>query len=338
MHVSAASSVQSPTPSVARTGRPLLLTAAVALGVLVLLVEAYALLSWVGTGDASHTGTGADKVPTSMVVSVRIAEIGAWVVAIWVLNRFLIRPWRREGHLTSDGIVLCVCTTLFWLDPLYQYSRSWSNYNAAFVNLGSWAQLPGAGNDHARLFPEGLIFGSALYVAMVFGGMATGNAFMHALGRRFPSMTGRQLAAACLAFLFAVDIVLEGFVFVRLGLYVFPGATGPMINKGHFYQYPLTYAACVTVTWWAWSCLRFFKDDKGNTIAERGVERLNLTPRRERGVRFLAIAGVMHVGGLLLFVLPMNLISLHEGTVPADFQHRSYLLGGLCYPNVECAL
>jgi hypothetical protein len=44
----------------------------------------------------------------------------------------------------------------------------------------------------------------------------------------------------------------------------------------------------------------------------------------------------MHALGLLCFVLPMNLISLNSGTVPADFQHRSYLLGGLCYPNVEC--
>lgn len=328
-------------PSTSRTtgprGRPKLVLAAVALGVLILSFEAYAFLSWIGNGEATPTTKGPDEVPTSMVVGTRVAEIGAWAVGFWVLWQFMIKPWRREGHITSDGIFLCVCTTLFWLDPLYQYSRSWSNYNAEFVNLGSWTQLPFAPNDNAHLFPEALIFASALYVAMVFGGMAVGNWFMHKLAARFPAMRGWQLALACLAFLFVIDVVLEGLIFVRLGLYVFPSAGGPMINDGHYYQFPLLYAMCVTLTWWVWSCLRYFKDDRGNTIAERGIEQLNLSPRRERGVRFLAIAGVMHVLGLLVFVLPMNLISIHhDGEVPADFQNRSYLLGGLCYPNVEC--
>lgn len=335
--MNAVPTVQAP-PRVPRSaGRSRLVVAAATVGVLILAFEAYAIGSWIGNGEATPTTKGPDEVPTSMVVSTRVAEIGAWIVAIWVLNRFLVQPWRREGHITSDGIFLAVCATLFWLDPLYQYSRSWSNYNAEFVNLGSWAQLPFAPNEHAHLFPEGLIFGSALYIAMVFGGMAVGNWFMHTLARHFPALRGWHLAGACLLFLFAIDIVLEGLIFVRLGLYVFPGAGGPMINDGHYYQFPLLYALCVTLTWWVWSCLRYFKDDRGNTIAERGIEHLNLSPRRERGVRFLAIAGVMHVLGLLVFVLPMNLISIHhDGEVPADFQNRSYLLGGLCYPAVEC--
>jgi hypothetical protein len=334
--MNAVSTARAPAPSTGRGERPRIVIVAATLGALILAFEAYAFSSWIGDGQASRTGAGPDSIPTSMVVTARVAEIGAWALALWVLNRFLVQPWRREGHLTSDGIFLCVCATLFWLDPLYQYSRSWSNYNAAFVNLGSWAQLPGAPNEHAHQFPEALIFGSALYVAMVFGGMATGNWFMRTLGRRYPAMKGRHLAIACFVFLYAIDIVLEGFVFVRLGCYVFPAANGPMINEGHYYQFPLTYATCVVLTWWVWSCLRYFKDDKGNTLAERGVERLGLSGRPERGVRFLAIAGVMHALGLLCFVLPMNLISLHEGKVPADFEHRSYLLGGLCYPNVEC--
>jgi hypothetical protein len=165
---------------------------------------------------------------------------------------------------------------------------------------------------------------------MVFGGMAAAGAFMSALRRRRPSLPNWLVAAACFAFLFAVDVVLEGLVFVRLGLYVFPGASGPMLFKGHYYQFPFDYSVCVTITWWAWSCIRYFRDDQGRTVVERGIDRLRLTGPRRTGVRFLALAGILHLSGLVLFVLPMNLRGLHADPWPDGFRGRSYLWAGLC--------
>ena len=302
-----------------------------------LTVETYAIWRWILSGEAERTLGGPDPIPGWMTITAHTTEILCWAVSAWILWRFLIRPWRREGRITFDGIVILVCATLFWLDPLYQYTRPWSNYNAVFFNLGSWARLPGAPNQSANLFPEPLIFASSLYIAMVFGGMAAAGAFMSALRRRWTHLSRAALAGACLLFLFAVDVVLEGLVFVRMGLYVFPGASGPMLFKGRYYQFPFDYSICVTVTWWAWSCIRYFRDDQGRTIVERGIERLRVTGARRTGLRFLALAGALQLSGLLLFVLPMNLRGLHASPWPDDFRKRSYLHAGLCSgPVVPC--
>ena len=313
-----------------RSGRVAPATVWAAIGAAILAVETFAIVRWIASGEATHTTSGPDPIPTATRVAAHSIEVICWTLSAWILWRFLIRPWRRDGRITFDGIVILVCATLFWLDPLYQYTRPWSNYNAVFLNLGSWAHLPGAPNHHASLFPEPLIFASSLYIAMVFGGMAAAGAFMSSVQRRRPGLPKWAVAGACLLFLFAVDVVLEGLVFVRLGLYVFPGAHGPMLFKGHYYQFPFDYSICVTVTWWAWSCLRYFRDDQGRTIAER---RGSGRP----GARFLALAGILQLSGLVLFVLPMNLRGLGARPWPADFRHKSYLWAGLCSgPAVPC--
>jgi hypothetical protein len=322
-----ARSARSAGPSGSRRLQPALVWAGI--GAVILAVETFAIGRWIVSGEATRTPAGPDPVPGWMSVAAHTVEVVCWALSAWILWRFLIKPWRRDRRITFDGIVILVCATLFWLDPLYQYTRPWSNYNAVFFNLGSWAHLPGAPNDYAHLFPEPLIFASSLYIAMVFGGMAVAGAFMGALQRRHPQLPRWAVAGAALLFLFVVDVVLEGLVFVRLGLYVFPGAHGPMLFEGRYYQFPFDYSIGVTVTWWAWSCIRHFRDDQGRTFVERGT--------RRTGVRFLALAGVLHLSGLLLFVLPMNLRGLGAAPWPDDFRHRSYLWAGLCSgPDVPC--
>lgn len=307
------------------------------IGALVLAVETFAIVRWIASGEASTTPAGPDPIPRSMSIAAHSIEVICWALSAWILWRFLIQPWRRDRLLSFDGVVILVCATLFWLDPLYQYTRPWSNYNAVFFNLGSWAKLPGAPNQYANLFPEPLIFASSLYIAMVFGGMAAAGAVMGAVQRRRPLWSKVAIAGICFLFLFAVDVILEGLVFVRLGLYVFPGAHGPMLFEGRYYQFPFDYSICVTVTWWAWSCIRYFRNDRGETVAERGIDRLPFRGARRTGVRLLAVAGVLQLSGLLLFVLPMNLRGLGAAPWPDDFRNRSYLWAGLCSgPDVPC--
>lgn len=308
------------------------------IGTVILAFEGYNFVRWILTGQASRTPAGVDSIPTSMVVTARIAEVVSVAISVAIVRHYLIRPWRREGRATLDGLLILVCTTLFWLDPLFIATRPWSNYNAAFVNLGSWAHIPGVANDNANLFGEPLLFASGLYIAMVFGGMAVGCWFMDRVSTHFPTWRRWQVALSGLAFLAILDIILEGLVFVRLGLYVFPGGFGPMINGGRYFQFPLIYAGHVIVTWWAWACIRYFRNDRGQTIADAAIDSAGPADRRTAITRFLALAGVFHLSGLLLFVVPMNVLSLNANAWPEDFDGRSYLHGGLCADDTPCPL
>lgn len=134
--------------------------------------------------------------------------------------------------------------------------------------------------------------------------MAVAGAFMRFVQRKRPQWGRAAVAGSCLVFLLGFDLLLEGLVFVRLGTYVFPGGSGQMLFAGRYYQFPLLYCACVVVTWWVWSCIRHFRDDQGRTIVERGMPASSADNRGSTGVRFLALAGVFQLSGLLLLCSP----------------------------------
>ena len=83
----------------------------------------------------------------------------------------------------------------------------------------------------------------------------------------------------------------------------------------------------------------YFKDDRGYTWAERGVEKLAIS--RSQGkktlVRWLAMMGLFHTTMFFFYSLPMQLFSINGGAFPEDVP--SYLLNGLCggESGYECA-
>src|SRR5690242_9299154 len=84
--------------------RPVLGWAAV--GFLFVCVHAYTMGGWALSGDMHMAGTGPTHVPLYMVVYARFQEIFYGSLVVVFLYRVLIRPWRREGHVTQDGLFL----------------------------------------------------------------------------------------------------------------------------------------------------------------------------------------------------------------------------------------
>src|SRR4051794_21414534 len=78
------------------------------IGALVLAVETFAIARWIGTGEATHTSSGPDPIPTATRVAAHSIEVVCWALSAWILWRFLIKPWRQEGKITFDGIVILV--------------------------------------------------------------------------------------------------------------------------------------------------------------------------------------------------------------------------------------
>src|SRR5262249_3791344 len=78
------------------------------------------------------------------------------------------------------------------------------------------------------------------------------------------------------------------------------------------------------------SALRFFKDDQGRSVVERGVDKLRGGPGRKDLARFLAIFGIVNVLVLLCYNVPNSIIGAHSSAWPKDLQQRSYLTDYLC--------
>jgi hypothetical protein len=77
--------------------------------------------------------------------------------------------------------------------------------------------------------------------------------------------------------------------------------------------------------------LRYFTDDRGRTLVERGSERLKGGTGRQGMIRFLALLGICQTVMLFAYNVPVAiLIGGHSTRWPADIQNRSYFTDGLC--------
>jgi hypothetical protein len=129
-----------------------------------------------------------------------------------------------------------------------------------------------------------------------------------------------------------LDVVGEGLVWLPLGFWEYPGGI-PFLFSGTYHQFPLNEMLTIAASFTGIASLRYFRDDRGLTFAERGVDKLGLSQRKSTLVRGFAILGAVH---MILFVgynLPNSIIGAHSHAWPADLQKRSYFTDNICGPG-----
>jgi hypothetical protein len=77
-------------------------------------------------------------------------------------------------------------------------------------------------------------------------------------------------------------------------------------------------------------CLRFFTDDRGRTVVERGLEQVRGGVARQQFVRFLAVFAAASSIFLLIYNVPAQWFGMHADPWPQDVLKRSYFVGALC--------
>jgi hypothetical protein len=126
------------------------------------------------------------------------------------------------------------------------------------------------------------------------------------------------------------DLVVEGMIWIPMGYYTYTG--------GHFslwpdsyHKFPLHELLFAGALWTGFAILRYFTNDRGETLAERGIGTLHINPLQKVGVRFLAVLAAMSVVFNLAFNIPIALfIADHSDTWPAAVQERSYFTDHIC--------
>ncbi|HTC81689.1 MAG TPA: spirocyclase AveC family protein, partial [Acidimicrobiia bacterium] len=80
--------------------------------------------------------------------------------------------------------------------------------------------------------------------------------------------------------------------------------------------------------------LRWFRDDRGLSVAERGAERLRLSGPPRTALRFLAVTGFIHVWFIVGYFVPYNFFALKADTFPPM---PSFLRAGICGQGTDYA-
>jgi hypothetical protein len=280
---------------------------------------------------------GADDPPGWMKANLIFWQIVSPLAAAILLAVFVVRPLWRNRTLSSDGIFLIAFSTLWFQDPLCNYAGSWVTYNTWMFNRGSWhASAPGSVSFAApgHMLAEPLLLIPALYIYFFWLACIGGAWVMRKTAARFPSAGKLTLIGVCLLTMTLFDLVLEGLIWMPGGVWSLPGGI-PVLFPGTYHQFTVNEWIPVSATLAAVSCIRYFRDDRGMTLAERGADDLRVKPRTRLLVRVLAVTAIVHVAMLCCYTLPNIFFGMNARAWPVDLQDRSYLTDGICGPGTD---
>ena len=304
------------------------------IGGIVLAFEAYVLTKWITGPYFTPVEVGPSEVPQWMMMTLRTIEVVTLSLWLWCIWHFIVRPWRKEHRITVEGL-LCVALGLvgYFLDNLCNYGGAVFTYNTAFLNLGSWIyEVPGCvlpGKPGASLSAP--LWGLSIYASVIFLAPVVGCAAMRKLKKYRPQITPLGLLGSIFCVMTLFDIVFEGYMLMPLGTHTYAGAPDWMsINVDRYYKYDFLEGISYGCVWMCLSALLYFKDDKGNTIVERGIDELKYSTRRKNFLRFLAVCGFVAVVMIVCVLIPYYWKAGHMSHYPEEVQQRSYLLSGLC--------
>lgn len=306
------------------------------LGVLCLVVIAQGWIRWLLSDDASPVPIGPDRLAGWRYGLMRTVEFGVLAVALVLVWTVVLRPLLRERQLSFDGRLMIGMWLLWFWDPVVNYFNFSFAYNHQLVNLGNWVRfIPGWEAPNQQYMPEPLLFVGGSYVVLTFGGSLLGCAVLRLLHGRYPRLGRLGLYSALGAFIVVVDFFLEAMLFIRTGIFAYPGAPHSLtLWAGDQYQFPLYQPIGLAVFVLIMSAVRWERDDHGRSFAERGVDELQIPRRACSIVSFLALCGFMHVTFLVTYYVPYNWFALKADTFPAL---PSYMRAGICGKGTDYA-
>ncbi|MFF7940818.1 spirocyclase AveC family protein [Nocardia gamkensis] len=304
------------------------------LGGAILAFQLYVWIRWATGPYFLRVPTGPSDPPVWMktvLITWTAVVLAGWPIGVYY---FIVRPWRRERRITTDGMLLVACGLLFFQDPLLNYFNTWSTYNTWMFNRGSWVQhVPGwrSYGEPGEMMAEPLLMNAAGYSYGVLLCTILGCWIMRRAKAKWPNIGNLGLIGVLIVWTFFFDFVIEGMFLMPMGLFTYPGAIQSLsINAGTYYQWPI-YEGLMWGGVQAGLCaLRYFTDDRGRTFVERGLEHVRGGFAQQQLTRFLAIFAACSVFFFVCYNLPAQWFGMNADPWPEDIQKRSYFDMGIC--------
>src|SRR5581483_12511763 len=132
------------------------------------------------------------------------------------------------------------------------------------------------------------------FVLLYFGGMLIGKYAMERARRRNPGISNVKLVWMTIGLSTLVMGCLE-LAWMRTGFYIYPNTIGSMtLFSGQYYQIPLYEFIIDSITVAAMAWIVYFRNDKGETIVERGLSNLRVSQGKKSLMRFLAFTCIIN--------------------------------------------
>lgn len=310
----------------------------VTIGGLWLALCIWAWGGWIISGDFKTNTIGRGSAPYSYKVFVHSVEVFAVLVSAYILWRFVLRDKLRTGRLTFDALFFLGCWMLLIQEPWINWSSYQFMYATPAINFGSWtSHIPLWSSPNSQLVPLPIVWVGTAYLWLVAIPAWAGSKFMTRLRQRNPGIgIFRLLGTTFLAYV-VFDLVLETAI-VRTQLFSY-ASTVPSLTlfAGTKYQFPLYETVSWCSTYLGLACIHHFRDDRGRTLVERGIDNLRVSGRAKTFARFLAIMGACQLVMLVTYNIPYVYWGLHAGPTPKSLADAPWRTAGVCGPRTSYA-
>ncbi|NKI16051.1 spirocyclase AveC family protein [Spongiibacter sp. KMU-166] len=310
-----------------------------ALGFSFLAFAAYMIISWIAAGDPQRVLPGDTPLPGWMMVCLEVQQWGLFLGMLALLWFKAFRPRLQTGSFTFDGLMVMTFSLMWWSDPFYNYFTPGFNYNAYFINLGSWVgHAPGWMSPNSTQIAQPLIWLPGVYTCAFFAMVLIVNWIFRKTRERWPSMSpvGMWLVAF-------FPMVVAGTIweasFMVMGSHSYASTIRSFsLNPGHYYAFPIYQGITASLLYTTWGAMRFYRNDRGLSFAENGIERLNVSNHVKGWMRFFAVSGAITGIFFVFYHIPNAMIALRGDAWSEDVQSRSYFVTELCGPwsDVAC--
>jgi len=160
-------------------------------------------------------------------------------------------------------------------------------------------------------------------------------AMMKWMRRRYPNLSNFSMILISASTVSLFECVIEC-AWIRTGFYGYRAAIPQLtLFDGQLYQFPIYEFVLAAALWAAGASFLYFKNDKGQTWAERGLERLTIGQKTSTMVRFCAVTAICTLIYLGSWMLPHAAISLWSQEWPREAQERSYFTNHICGPETD---
>jgi hypothetical protein len=318
----------------ARQPRPVLWWSSA--GVVLLAFQVFVLAKWALGPNFTPTDPGPDELPAWKSVVFTALQIAVPVAAVVLLYLWAIRPWRQHGYLTTDAMIALAASTVFFWDMVMNYTSVTLFYNSHLINRGAWANgaWPTWTSPHANKLPEPLLIVPPAYTALVFSQVIVILWLLRKIKARWPGVGIVGILLTIVVGLTLTDTLVEGLV-LRTGVYAYPGGIRAItLFAGQTYQIPLSETVLFGgFALGAIACLSYFRDDRGRTVVERGISTLKFGFKGKQVVKFFGIYGAIHLGFVVLYMLPQQWFGTHSDPFPANYP--SYMVNDMCVSGAD---
>lgn len=273
-----------------------------ALGMVFFAVIAVTVGQWLLGPGFTPAPTGTDPLPSSVEMWITAIEVFFSTCTLVCLWFYLIKPWIKARHITWDGIFMLACFTMYYQDPIDNYFNFTFTYNGHFHNMSSWAPyIPGWVSPRAENFAEPYFLMASIFMWLFFAMSVLGCWLLRKFKEWLPGFSFPVHVGIIFLLIALFDFLLEG-LFTHTHIFAYTAVYSPLsIWAGTPYQFPLYEATGVAALGIGCVLIRYFRDDHGNSVFERGLQNLSLPQPAKRLLSFFSLVAGMQLAIFFCF-------------------------------------